>query len=191
MTTNVSSALEIQPCSLATNSSHPLNGDSPSPHSADSNSNAPSSSQSLIGSVLQSTRHHLMLDGPITPSISLIPIKQVRNGIAWVHNLCCEHTSQLIEIDLLLDRSTRIGAVVGRLRQQHVEIYASAEHGSAMRIDAEHERDHNKRSGINCIVINQFNVVDQSKCLTILFKLTQCMRQSKWRVCVCEQTPNT
>lgn len=64
--------MEIKPCG---NSGRP-NGTS-SPHSADSNSNAPTSSQSLIGNVLQNSRH-LLLDGQITPSISLIPIKQVR-----------------------------------------------------------------------------------------------------------------
>lgn len=53
----------------------PLNGGSPSPHSADSN--APTSSQSLISSALQSSRQSLLHDGQITPSISLIPIKQV------------------------------------------------------------------------------------------------------------------
>lgn len=53
-----------------------MNGGSPaSPHSADSNSNIPSSSQSLIGNVIQNSRH-LLVDGQITPSISLIPIKQ-------------------------------------------------------------------------------------------------------------------
>lgn len=87
MSANVGTGLEIQPCSLTTNSGHPLNGgDSPSPHSADSNSNVPSSSQSLIGSVLQSARHHLMLEAQITPSISLIPIKQVCISL---HSLVC------------------------------------------------------------------------------------------------------
>lgn len=74
----VSSVLEIQPCPSTMNSNRPSNGGSPSPHSADSNSNAPTSSQSLIGSVLQNSRH-LIADGQITPSISLIPIKQVYN----------------------------------------------------------------------------------------------------------------
>lgn len=76
MPTSVSSALEIQPCGSVMSNCRPVNGGSPSPHSADSNSNAPSSSQSIIGSVLQNSRH-LLLDGQITPSISLIPIKQV------------------------------------------------------------------------------------------------------------------
>lgn len=58
----------------------PLNGGSPSPHSADSN--APTSSQSLISSALQSSRQSLLHDGQITPSISLIPIKQVRKLLA-------------------------------------------------------------------------------------------------------------
>lgn len=68
-TISVSSALEIKPCL-----SNRMNG-SPSPHSADSNSNIPSSSQSMIGNVIQNSRH-LLVDGQITPSISLIPIKQ-------------------------------------------------------------------------------------------------------------------
>lgn len=76
MPASVSSALEIQPCPSSISSHRPSNGGSPSPHSADSNSNAPSSSQSIIGSVLQNSRH-LLNDGQITPSISLIPIKQV------------------------------------------------------------------------------------------------------------------
>lgn len=70
---NMSSGLEIQACPSAMN--RPLNGGSPSPHSADSN--APTSSQSLISSALQSSRQSLLHDGQITPSISLIPIKQV------------------------------------------------------------------------------------------------------------------
>lgn len=49
----------------------PMNGGSPSPHSVDSNSNAPSSTHALANS------RNLLLDGQITPSISLIPIKQV------------------------------------------------------------------------------------------------------------------
>ncbi|XP_037048837.1 zinc finger protein ztf-16 [Bradysia coprophila] len=70
-TISVSSALEIKPCL-----SNRMNGGSPaSPHSADSNSNVPSSSQSLLGNVIQNSRH-LLVDGQITPSISLIPIKQ-------------------------------------------------------------------------------------------------------------------
>lgn len=71
---NLSSGLEIQACPSTMN--RPLNGGSPSPHSADSN--APTSSQSLISSALQSSRQSLLHDGQITPSISLIPIKQVR-----------------------------------------------------------------------------------------------------------------
>lgn len=71
---SISSALEIQPCPSTMN--RPLNGGSPSPHSADSN--APTSSQSLISSALQSSRQNLLHDSSqITPSISLIPIKQV------------------------------------------------------------------------------------------------------------------
>lgn len=69
---NSTSGLEIQPCP-----SSRINGGSPSsPHSVDSNSNAPSSSHSLIPALVHSSRH-LLLDTSITPSISLIPIKQV------------------------------------------------------------------------------------------------------------------
>lgn len=68
---------------------HPTNGGSPaSPHSADSNSNAPTSSLSLLPGLVQSSRHLLLTtssnnnnsdnSSSITPSISLIPIKQVR-----------------------------------------------------------------------------------------------------------------
>lgn len=70
----MSSALEIKPCGTINRP----NGTT-SPQSADSNSNAPTSSQSLIGNVLHSSRH-LLVDGQITPSISLIPIKQVRSA---------------------------------------------------------------------------------------------------------------
>jgi IKAROS family zinc finger protein len=55
----------------------PTNGCSPaSPNSADSNSNVPSSSHSLMQSVVTNSRH-MMYENSITPSISLIPIKQV------------------------------------------------------------------------------------------------------------------
>ncbi|CAD6235791.1 GSCOCG00007982001-RA-CDS [Cotesia congregata] len=53
----------------------PLNGDSPnSPQSADSNSNAPSSSHHPL------PMHRSMVEDSITPSISLIPIKQEPNS---------------------------------------------------------------------------------------------------------------
>lgn len=52
------------------------NGISPSsPQSADSNSNVPSSSHSTLQSLVQSSRSN-QIDSHITPSISLIPIKQ-------------------------------------------------------------------------------------------------------------------
>ncbi|XP_055703465.1 zinc finger protein ztf-16 isoform X2 [Phlebotomus papatasi] len=70
-----STGLEIQPCP---SSGHPNGGSPSSPHSADSNSNAPSSSHSLMPSVAQSSRH-MLGEGNITPSISLIPIKQEPN----------------------------------------------------------------------------------------------------------------
>lgn len=61
------------------------NGASPaqSPQSADSNSNAPTSSlSSMLPALVQSNRHSLLAasdsNASITPSISLIPIKQVR-----------------------------------------------------------------------------------------------------------------
>lgn len=69
---NATSSLEIQPRP----SSRPNGGSPSSPHSADSNSNAPTSSHSLLSGLAQSSRH-LLLDTSITPSISLIPIKQV------------------------------------------------------------------------------------------------------------------
>lgn len=54
------------------------NGISPSsPQSADSNSNVPSSSHSTLQSLVQSSRSN-QIDSHITPSISLIPIKQVK-----------------------------------------------------------------------------------------------------------------
>lgn len=62
-----------------------MNGASPaqSPQSADSNSNAPTSSlSSMLPALVQSNRHSLLAasdsNASITPSISLIPIKQVR-----------------------------------------------------------------------------------------------------------------
>lgn len=60
----------------------PLNGDSPnSPQSADSNSNAPSSSHHQL-TINSSTIHRNVGGGDeaITPSISLIPIKQEPNS---------------------------------------------------------------------------------------------------------------
>ncbi|XP_055691636.1 zinc finger protein ztf-16 [Lutzomyia longipalpis] len=70
-----STGLEIQPCP---SSGHPNGGSPSSPHSADSNSNAPTSSHSLMPSMGQSSRH-MLGEGNITPSISLIPIKQEPN----------------------------------------------------------------------------------------------------------------
>ncbi|GAB0096086.1 1-phosphatidylinositol 3-phosphate 5-kinase [Sergentomyia squamirostris] len=70
-----STGLEIQPCP---STNHPNGGSPSSPHSADSNSNAPSSSHSLMPSLAQSSRH-MLGEGNITPSISLIPIKQEPN----------------------------------------------------------------------------------------------------------------
>lgn len=63
------------------------NGASPaqSPQSADSNSNAPTSS---LPALVQSSRHSLLAasdsNASITPSISLIPIKQVRVVIIFI-----------------------------------------------------------------------------------------------------------
>lgn len=69
-TNSTNTGLDIQPC--------PPNGNSPSsPHSADSNSNAPTSSHSLIPTSVVNSSRHLLLENSITPSISLIPIKQV------------------------------------------------------------------------------------------------------------------
>lgn len=76
------STLEVQP------SNGPSGGSPSSPQSADSNSNVPSSSHTLA-SLVQNPRTHP--EGHITPSISLIPIKQEptseeysenKNGIA-------------------------------------------------------------------------------------------------------------
>lgn len=67
---------------------HTNGGGSPaqSPQSADSNSNAPTSS--LPSSMLPAARHSLLAasDGnaSITPSISLIPIKQVRSHCVMI-----------------------------------------------------------------------------------------------------------
>jgi IKAROS family zinc finger protein len=69
---SISSGLDIQAIV------RPSNGCSPaSPHSADSNSNVPSSSHSLMQSAVNNSRH-LLFENSITPSISLIPIKQVK-----------------------------------------------------------------------------------------------------------------
>jgi hypothetical protein len=51
-----------------------------SPQSADSNSNVPSSSQSSILTNEAQSSRHLIFENAIKPSISLIPIKQVKNG---------------------------------------------------------------------------------------------------------------
>lgn len=65
---------------------HRLNGTASSPHSADSN--APTSSQqSLLGSVISNVRNLLAEGGQITPSISLIPIKQVQETRLNSYNL--------------------------------------------------------------------------------------------------------
>uniref|UniRef100_A0A182MX64 C2H2-type domain-containing protein n=1 Tax=Anopheles culicifacies TaxID=139723 RepID=A0A182MX64_9DIPT len=81
----ISSALDIQAIVRPSNGGTPTvaSSGSPagSPHSADSN--APSSSQSssssttttMLPTLVQSSRH-IIFDNPITPSISLIPIKQ-------------------------------------------------------------------------------------------------------------------
>ncbi len=68
-----SSGLDIQAIVRPINHS----GSPSSPHSADSNSNIPSSSHtSMLSSAAQNSRH-MIFDSSITPSISLIPIKQV------------------------------------------------------------------------------------------------------------------
>lgn len=92
MATSMNSTNDIQSTTL----NRPLNGGSPSPHSADSNSNMPSSSQSIIGNALQNSRglHH---DGPITPSISLIPIKQVTNS-----SIVCQNKAKVLIVILFL-----------------------------------------------------------------------------------------
>uniref|UniRef100_A0A182P7N4 C2H2-type domain-containing protein n=1 Tax=Anopheles epiroticus TaxID=199890 RepID=A0A182P7N4_9DIPT len=81
----ISSALDIQAIVRPANGGTPTIASSVSPagspHSADSN--APSSSQSssssttntMLPTLVQSSRH-IIFDNPITPSISLIPIKQ-------------------------------------------------------------------------------------------------------------------
>lgn len=76
---SASTSLDIQPSSCQ---SRPNGGSPSSPHSADSNSNnAPTSSHqtTIITSAIVQNSRHLMLDSSITPSISLIPIKQVRH----------------------------------------------------------------------------------------------------------------
>lgn len=75
VTATTSSGLDIQAIV------RPLNnisgGSPPSPQSADSNSNVPSSSHSsIMTNEVQSSRH-LLFENAIKPSISLIPIKQV------------------------------------------------------------------------------------------------------------------
>ena len=76
VTATTSSGLDIQAIVRPINNT---NGGSPSsPQSADSNSNVPSSSHSsILTNEVQSSRH-LIFENAIKPSISLIPIKQVR-----------------------------------------------------------------------------------------------------------------
>ena len=70
-TNSISSALDIKAIV------RPSTGGSPSsPHSADSNAPYSSHGSSLLPSTVQSSRH-IIFDNSITPSISLIPIKQV------------------------------------------------------------------------------------------------------------------
>lgn len=76
-----SSGLDIQAIVRPINNS----GSPSSPHSADSNSNIPSSSHSSVLSSLAQNSRHLMFDSSITPSISLIPIKQVSARVViWI-----------------------------------------------------------------------------------------------------------
>ena len=89
----ISSALDIHAIVRPSNGGTPnvASTGSPvgSPHSADSN--APSSSQSssssttntMLPTLVQSSRH-IIFDNPITPSISLIPIKQVSHNIIFL-----------------------------------------------------------------------------------------------------------
>lgn len=83
---NVSSGLEIKVCEAGSMMGVRLkNGGSGqgavSPQSADSNSSAPTSSQqTVLGAVLQNPSRQ-MTQEQIKPSISLIPIKQVRSGL--------------------------------------------------------------------------------------------------------------
>lgn len=74
MTATTSSGLDIQAIvrPLLTNGGSPV-----SPHSADSNSNIPTSSHSSSMTNEAQSSRHMMYDNPIKPSISLIPIKQV------------------------------------------------------------------------------------------------------------------
>jgi IKAROS family zinc finger protein len=82
VTATTSSGLDIQAI-VRPMPSH--NGSPSSPQSADSNSNVPSSSHSsIITNEVQSSRH-LIFENAIKPSISLIPIKQVK---CRVHLLC-------------------------------------------------------------------------------------------------------
>lgn len=76
VTATTSSGLDIQAIVRPLNNSS--GGSPPSPQSADSNSNVPSSSHSsIMTNEVQSSRH-LIFENAIKPSISLIPIKQVR-----------------------------------------------------------------------------------------------------------------
>lgn len=76
VTATTSSGLDIQAIVRPLNNNN-NNGSPPSPQSADSNSNVPSSSHSsIMTNEVQSSRH-LLFENAIKPSISLIPIKQV------------------------------------------------------------------------------------------------------------------
>lgn len=123
MPASISSALLDIQQSSANSSNRPLNGGSPSPHSADSNSNAPSSSQSLISSALQNSRH-LLHDGQITPSISLIPIKQVRTND---RSRMIEKKSSFNEFYLQEPSCDDYDSLAKSLRQQSMDQSASAQ----------------------------------------------------------------
>ena len=82
VTATTSTGLDIQAIVRPLNS----NGSPVSPHSADSNSNVPSSSHSsILGNDVHSSRH-MMFENAIKPSISLIPIKQVINSLKTIDN---------------------------------------------------------------------------------------------------------
>lgn len=78
VTATTSSGLDIQAIVRPLHNNNNISGGSPpSPQSADSNSNVPSSSHSsIMTNEVQSSRH-LLFENAIKPSISLIPIKQV------------------------------------------------------------------------------------------------------------------
>ena len=74
VTATTSTGLDIQAIVRPMNS----NGSPSSPQSADSNSNVPSSSHSSIATQEVQSSRHLIFENAIKPSISLIPIKQVK-----------------------------------------------------------------------------------------------------------------